>query len=468
MDIIKSGTSMSYPFHTGYQRKVLKFILQENKVEYIPYIDFTLFDTIEFREIFNFIKKYASQYFSIPDYSTLMNQCGGIFEKGEKDLPDQKKKIVIELKKIKKLKINPKAIDGNITEFIKAQEQRKLLVLMGNDFYSGKYDPIKYRNEMDRIIHFGQFGKEGILVSKYRFRPERMLAKVRTHLPKLNEWLNGGLELGELGILMGMPNIGKTFFLVDLACAAALIGKNVFYYTLELREQNVYMRIAQRLANVTSDEFIAHSRYGKKMRKKLKVRRGEIYIKEYPIGGATISHIAGDINEMEGKHNLKPDLLLIDSADYMMPTNWHQDDHERVADIIVSIRNLAQEINIPAWTVSQVKQEDYYKDLKLTSGSRSARKVEIADVVIGGCPFMTTEYEAKELNHLVEDEDYIKIEGRDNWVMLKKEFYIKLLKLRRAKTSVGRFLCHLDFGRSEMVQVEKSLMIRKKDRRPRI
>ena len=82
---------------------------------------------------------------------------------------------------------------------------------------------------------------------------------------------------------------------------------------------------------------------------------GRLIIKEYPTGRATMSTIESHLKKVEGM-GVKADLIIIDYVDLLSSKRKNRERKDEIDDIYTSTKGLARELDIPIWSVSQVKQ----------------------------------------------------------------------------------------------------------------
>lgn len=67
-----------------------------------------------------------------------------------------------------------------------------------------------------------------------------------------------GVKEGNLIILVGAPNIGKTIFLGNIAYEYVVSGHNVLFVSLEMKEQDMAKRIGSNAFNIEMDDYDSH------------------------------------------------------------------------------------------------------------------------------------------------------------------------------------------------------------------
>ncbi len=394
-----------YKFNVEIQKKILSYLIF-NKAKEILLIEPEYFDEIEAREIINTINHYYKNYYKFPEPEVIELELGKIFD--ENILPEHKKKIINYYKELLK--------NGNVLKkedfenifpvFLRYQKLRKLSLKINTDLIDGKVNIDEYiealkkikRIEENKEIKFENF----IIYTKDIDIEYQSIKKIPTHLPTLNFWLEGGLGAGELGLLMAQTGLGKSYFLVNLAVASFKFKNVVLYISFELSAQLVKKRIDEVLFNVNIFD-INKKEYLKKLNE-MKTG-GEIIIKYFPSESITVDELEEFIISLKEELNYNIDLLLVDYLDLLKPRYRTEYDWLDIGSVCKSLRALAQKLNIPVWTVSQISKSFYDREFGLEAVKRSTEKIQDSDLILGMFP------DEKQENKL----------------------YLKVLKIRRTK-----------------------------------
>ena len=210
--------------------------------------------------------------------------------------------------------------------------------------------------------------------------------QISTGWPSVDKKLYGGFNRGELNIWCAASGGGKSLFLANLGCNWALNGLNVLYLTFELSEALVAMRMDSMLSNIPTREVFKNLDDVELKVKMIGKKSGSIQIKYMP-SGKTANDIRSYLKEYQVKKGFKPDILLIDYLDLMMPMSVKVSPSDLfVKDKYVSeeLRNLAMETQAIVVTASQLNRaavEEIEFDHSHISGGLS--KIQTADNVIG-------------------------------------------------------------------------------------
>jgi archaellum biogenesis ATPase FlaH len=210
--------------------------------------------------------------------------------------------------------------------------------------------------------------------------------QISTGWPSIDRKLYGGFNRGELNIFCAGSGGGKSLFLANLGVNWALAGFNVLYLTFELSEGLVSMRLDSMTTGIGTREIFKSIDDVELKVKMLGKKAGNLQVKYMP-SGKNCNDIRAYLKEYQVKKGVKPDVLLIDYLDLMMPLSVKVSPSDLfVKDKYVSeeIRNLAMETQCITVTASQLNRsavEEIEFDHSHISGGLS--KIMTADNVIG-------------------------------------------------------------------------------------
>jgi replicative DNA helicase len=243
-------------------------------------------------------------------------------------------------------------VQEEFATFCKNQQLKKALLNSVDLLKAGDYDSIKQM--IENAMKAGQdknIGHEYNKDVESRYRENNRMV-VPTPWPEITDMLQGGLGNGDFGLIFGNPGGGKSWSLVALGGFAVLNGYNVIHYTLELGEDYVGRRY---------DAFFTKIPVNRILENRAKVEEiipnlpGELIIKEFPTGKATINTVESHIKKMISL-GITPDLVIIDYVDLLSSKRKSSDRKFEIDDIYTSTKGLARELNIPIWSVSQVNR----------------------------------------------------------------------------------------------------------------
>jgi len=204
---------------------------------------------------------------------------------------------------------------------------------------------------------------------------------VPTPWDNFNNLLQGGIGNGDFALIFGNPGGGKSWTLIALGGYAVSMGYNVIHYTLELGEDYVGRRYDAYFTQIPVNR-IAESPHRSQVEQAVSNLKGQLIIREYSPGKASISTIESHIKKCIDQE-FKPDLIIIDYVDLLRSKKTNRERKDEIDDIYVSTKGLARELNLPIWSVSQVNRAGA-KD-NIIEGDKAAGsydKIMITDVAI--------------------------------------------------------------------------------------
>ena len=350
---------------------------------------------------------------------------------------------VLQLSIKEQLKLAYQASDDDLeyvreefSKFCKNQQLKKALLNSVDLLKAGDFDGIKYL--VESALKAGQDKNVGHEYSKdieSRFRED-----ARTVLPtpwgRVNDILQGGLGNGDFGLIFGNPGGGKSWSLVALGGYAVRMGFNVLHYTLELGEAYVGRRYDAFFSKIPVDKVLKSRG---KIEELLPELPGELIIKEFPTGRATISTIESHIRKVTDLGD-KPDLVIIDYVDLLSTKKRTADRKGEIDDIYTSTKGLARELDIPIWSVSQVNRAGAKDDvIEGDKAAGSYDKIMITDFC------MSLSRKAKD-----------KVNGTGRFHIMKNRYGMDGLTFGvKADTSTGHFEVH-DYNEDDYESTEPS------------
>lgn len=287
--------------------------------------------------------------------------------------------IVEQLKEsLKAVNQDQEYVETEFSNFCKNQQLKKALMNSVELLTKGQYDDI--RSIIDQALKAGQsrdLGHEYEKDLETRYRLEERAA-VPTVWPHINDLLMGGLGAGDLGMVLGSPGGGKSWFLINLGATAVKLGYTVCHYTLELSQDYVAKRYDSIFTGIEFQNI--HKQENREtIEKLLESLPGKLIIKEFPMGKTTPSSIETHIQKCTTLE-IKPDLVIIDYVDLLRSKSKSSERKDQIDDVYTSIKGLARQIKTPIWTVSQVNRMGSKDDIiEADKIAGSYDKIMIAD-----------------------------------------------------------------------------------------
>ena len=372
-----------------FQIKLIKLIIDDANTpgegnfadNIIDIINVKYFDNIHNQILINYIINYVSEYNSIPSYDILINIIK------DKESPENQTYLIDILNWMQKVNIpsEKKYIQANALDFCRKQSLKNGLMKAGEALESGNQDYDSIASIVVEALKIGEPKNSG---HNYFVDVENRLTKDhRDAIPTvegLDVYIDGGLAGGELGVVMSPTGGGKSMMLVKFAAEALKRGKNVLYYTLELKEKVIGNRLDSCLFNIAIKDIPEFPDAITEKMPQLVNKGGNMFIKEFPTGMASVSTFRSHIKILERDHRFKPDIILVDYADIMKSTIAFSEKRHSLTSIYEGLRGLGMEMNIPIWTASQTNRDAINsQNFDLSNIGESIGKAQTADVIIG-------------------------------------------------------------------------------------
>lgn len=314
-------------------------------------------------------------------------------------------------------------VQEEFSTFCKNQQLKKALLNSVDLLKAGDFDGIKHLVESAlKAGNDKNIGHEYNKDIESRFR-EDARTTISTPWERINDILQGGLGNGDFGLIFGNPGGGKSWSLVALGGYAVRMGYNVLHYTLELGEEYVGRRYDAFFSKIPVDRVIKNR---EKIEEIIPEIPGELIIKEFPTGRATISTIESHIRKVTDL-GTKPDLIIIDYVDLLSTKKRTADRKGEIDDIYTSTKGLARELDVPIWSVSQVNRAGAKDDvIEGDKAAGSYDKIMITDFCLS-------------LSRKAKD----KVNGTGRFHIMKNRYGMDGLTFGvKADTSTGHFEVH--------------------------
>ena len=215
----------------------------------------------------------------------------------------------------------------------------------------------------------------------------------KSGFPFIDTVLGGGFSAKSLYVFMGMPKVGKSLWLGNLAIQASKMGNNVAIITLEMNDRKYAKRIGANMLSIPIGEYSSVANDTQTMKKKISNVQfdnlqvpGKIWIKEFPTSQASVLDIERYLKKVEEHHGIKFKVVVIDYINILK--NWRNPNSEntymKIKQIAEDLRGVAMANEWAVLTATQTKQGDFDStDLTITSAAESSGLVATVDGLFG-------------------------------------------------------------------------------------
>jgi len=245
----------------------------------------------------------------------------------------------------------------------------------------------------------GLFGKDG---TNLKNRP------VPTGFPTIDRALStGGLTPGDLALVIGHSNAGKSQFCVNIGYYAALQGIHVDHITLELDIEELSKRYSSRILGIPLNDVAKDpERYQEEAKSRLSIMGGSIRMQEWPMNSVSISDIRSYLKTEIEETKVAPSVLIIDYLDLVLPPGEMKSKDSIRFGIISTfkeaIRMCKEDVPCVLWTPSQGNRATYQNaGYGQEAVAESWDKVQLASLV--ACIHQTEEQKEKNMGVLFID-----------------------------------------------------------------
>lgn len=252
------------------------------------------------------------------------------------------------------------------------------------------------------LIHISKSNTEALESVIQAMNHDGAVVGVTTGSKALDE-ATGGLSGGQLIILAGRPKMGKTTKALSIATGAALAGKNVGFFSIEMASPELSLRLASSLC-FTPQRYVP---YFKALNGDLTdgdyqlFRQGMTKADQLPLyitdtGGRTVASVRLEMRRLRRKLQREGktlDLVVIDYLQLMNSSSRYKGNRvQEITEITRGLKELAKEYNVPILTLSQLSRSLESREDKrpILSDLRESGSIEQdADLVM----FVYREYE---------------------------------------------------------------------------
>lgn len=378
-------SDVSFSYGVSYEYKLLSAVLKDKQffIDIHEILKPKYFSDEYNKDIYQLITEYFLEYKNLPDLDYFKIKVED-FNKGDEyrqGFIESLKNIIVNLDSY-----NADHIKDHAKDFCKNQKMKDALYesvdLLKNADYDSIFSLMKDAVSSGIDNDVGHKYKDNIL-SKYEESVRNVIA---TPWETINDVIGGGVGGGEFHVVAGLPGTGKSWFLVSMGAYAIQNGYNVMHYTLELSEDYTAFRYDANILKESIDklkykdkDYIVDSINSNVS--------GNLIIKSMPSYNTTVDTLEMHLDKCSLVDEFKPDLIIIDYPDLMIPTKRNKRHNSRedqdIQTIYREIRGFAMRSDIPFLGVSQINkkgmEDDYITEDKLAA---SFGKLMEADFVM--------------------------------------------------------------------------------------
>lgn len=288
-------------------------------------------------------------------------------------------------------------LQDKLTEYAKRNHFMEVFVTAQTLYNSKKFDESYACTTQGMNDLFSINFKDDAVIPIESFEELRLLssldagmARVPTNIDRLDELLRGGLEKGELGIILAEPKKGKSIGLTHMGAAAVMMGTGrVAHFVLEGTTKQAILRYQSRLSGIPyhrleKDDISAEEqKLLDHISKRYMHRLDLIPFNQH--WNYTVQHVESSLKELTNAGK-KPDLVVIDYADLLKSAKSYEAHRHEQTEVYRDLKRLAVIGKFAIWTASQATRPKESPDtvylLRAKDIAESYEKVRIADLLV--------------------------------------------------------------------------------------
>jgi len=223
---------------------------------------------------------------------------------------------------------------------------------------------------------------------KHRREHPEAYTSIPTGLKKLDAIITG-IQLGEVGLVLGTTGKGKSVMLNNLAYEAVKRGFDTAYFGFEMPARQIAMRQDARWLQMSYRKFKDYDFMPSELReieaKLIRMRsrfEKKLQIISMPVRSTDLNIVRAALDDLRIEKGFRPQLVLFDSADHLLPTDRAESFRLDQANVYWGVKGLAEEDGYAIWSSTQAKQEFATKTITAEGGGESYDKARIADIMI--------------------------------------------------------------------------------------
>jgi replicative DNA helicase len=176
--------------------------------------------------------------------------------------------------------------------------------------------------------------------------------------------ITGGWQKSDLVILAARPSVGKTALATSMALSAAISGKKVAIFSIEMSAEQVGARLLSSASGIP----LAAIRNGGLDMVQLSdledwattVSKLGIYVDDSPTASPSV--MRSKCRKIAAERGV--DLIIVDYLQLMVPDRSGKDQNRvnEVADISRALKGIARELDVPIIALSQLSRMSEYRD----------------------------------------------------------------------------------------------------------
>jgi len=319
------------------------------------------FDDPNVSHVFKFCRDYANEYSRIPDKDSIINSS---------EVPDDIKDIIDQAEQTDfNVADSYEFLLNQANDYLKEKAIKQAIIESVDDVEDPeRRNIIQQRIEnaliKDIKVDLGlkYFEDIGVRLRRIFTATE---SRIPTYFPLFDELINGGFPPYTFNVLTAKIHGGKSNTMANFAARQVLNGHNAVVLTLEMSQDAFAQRFDAIYSRLDINRIYLSRNYKRSlMDSLLELRadesRGELYIKQYPTGDASVLDFRIYLRELVLR-GINIDIVYVDyinlmKAAYKLDNNMYS----AIKRISEELRALSFEFKCPFVSVSQLNREGFY------------------------------------------------------------------------------------------------------------
>lgn len=348
-----------------FQYRLILQILTDRKFaqSILEIISPNYFEDTYMRIIVATIKDAHEKHDAVPDVGSLRSR---LLENVQDEI--DRNSVFSQLRRIEESELNDTYyIQETAIKFCKRQELVKAIKSMNEIITKGDVDDFdKCEEILKKALEHGDNSDgitdvcdniDDVLSDDYR-------NPIPTGIEGLDEIMDGGLAKGELAIILAAYGVGKTTMVTKMANHAKHLGYNVMQIFFEDTTKVIQRKHISCWTKIPLNELQARRIEAKQCFENFDKSSGKLKLVKLKSDSTTIPKIKQVIRKNVAQ-GFKPDLILIDYIDCVLPSRNYNDVNEGQGAVMRELETMLDELDIAGWTATQ--------------GNRSSIKSEIVE-----------------------------------------------------------------------------------------
>ena len=338
------------------------------------------FDDPNVGHIFKFCKEYGEEYNSIPSRDAIVNSTETPDE--IRDMLDQIDQADFDVAQSYEFLLNQS------NDYLKEKALKQAIINSVDDV-----DVPERRNFVQKRIEQALIKDIKIDLGLKYFEQlgERLRRifntsdiRVPTYYPVFDEFINGGFPPLTFSVFTAKIHGGKSNTMANFASRQVLNGKNVVILTLEMSQDAFAQRFDGIYSKLDVNRIYLSETYRERFKRSLRDNlaeyretRGELFIKEYPTGEASVLDFRAFLRELILR-DVNIDIVYVDYINLMKSAYKVENNmYSSVKRVSEELRALSFEFKCPIVSVSQVNREGFFVNFNELDFSYTAESMGI-------------------------------------------------------------------------------------------